>query len=292
MSKIGKLLRRDSGILVPLVERFLLETGTDIQIISNSDYKLVKRLVKLQKTRQGERKKRITFSGGSASSCMRDQVINFLEDIEPRRITDPKAALIFDDGNWRTLKWVLVFNKMGILRKTEEVSFNKKYNVSGTPDAEVDLSSHYPQFDGLVGVEIKGMHNYEWKTFASGEGKSKWAIGRYMQSQAYMLITGRKFWIVWGENKNDQSYEENIVKRNSLIIKYLKRRYKYMLESRMKNKLPAIECTFDNKDPKFKYCNNKDICQTLLTKNFPTMKKLKNRVQDDNMIKEEMLANI
>ena len=292
MSKIGKMLTRDEGVLVPLVEKFLLETGTDIQIISESDKQIIEKLIMIQSDRQGERAKRTSFSGGASSSCMRDQSINFLEGIKPERITDPKVALLFDDGNWRNLKWVLLFNKMGILRKTEEVAHSKKYNVSGTPDAEVDLSAYYEDFEDLVGVEVKGMHDYEWRKFADGEGDSRWAIGRFMQSHTYMLITGRKFWIAWGENKNDQRFEENVIKRNSHVIKYLRRRYKYMLEGRELGMLPAIECTFDNSDPKFRYCRNKANCQKLLQNGYPTMKKMKNRTSGDDMVKEVMLAQV
>jgi hypothetical protein len=291
MTKLGKLLRRRSGILVPLVEKFLIETGTDIQIISKSDAEIIKKLVDIQSKRQDERKGRTTFSGSSAAACMREQAIGFMKGYERPRISDPKAALIFDDGNWRSLKWTLVFNKMGLLVKTEDMSFNRKYNVSGTPDAELDLSGYYPEFDGLVGVEIKGMHTYEWKQFSVGEAISKWAIGRYLQCQAYMLITGRKFWIIWGENKNDQSFEENVIYRNSEIIRYLRRRYNYMLEARDQKILPHTECTFENSDPKFKWCGQKDNCQKLLKKRFPQMKRLKGQRQDDKMVMSEMLEN-
>lgn len=291
MTKIGKLLRRRSGILVPLVEKFLIKTGTDIQIISKSDQKIIEKLVKIQSIRQDERKGRTTFSGSSAAACMREQAIGFMKGYERPRISDPKAALIFDDGNWRSLKWTLLFNKMGLLKHTEDVVFYPKYNVSGTPDAELDLSRYYPEFDDLVGVEIKGMHTYEWKQFSVGEARSKWAIGRYLQSQVYMLITGRKFWIIWGENKNDQSFEENVVYRNKEIIRYLKRRYNYMLEAREQKMLPHTECIFENSDPKFKWCNQKDNCQALLKKRFPQMKRLKHQRRDDKMVVSEMLSN-
>ena len=86
--------------------------------------------------------------------------------------------------------------------------------------------------------------------------------------------------------------EENIIKRNAHVIKYLRRRYKYMLEGRELGMLPAIECTFDNSDPKFRYCRNKANCQKLLQNGYPTMKKMKNRTSGDDMVKEVMLAQV
>ena len=165
---------------------------------------------------------------------------------------------------------------MGILAQAEVPDYKEKYNLAGTPDAEVDLSPYYGDKYKLVGVEIKGMHNYSFRQFKSGSNQNPLVKKYIMQVHSYMLLKGVDFWVMFCENKDNQEYCERIIERDERIIKYLKKRNKYMIKVRKNSALPAVECGMDESDPQFVKCPQARNCVKSIDK-VASMPPLKNR---------------
>lgn len=285
--KLARMLKEE-GLIVPLVNELVLTT--DIQVYTKSDIKIWIELLNAL-AEKDDRKEH--FHASAAIACMREQSISLTKDKSNK--PDVGAKWIFADGDLRNIHWIVIFNKLGVLKEYEKTRHSKKYDMKWTPDAILDLSEHYPDLEGSdrVGVEIKGMHNFEWYKFKAGTAESKWAIARYYQVHAYMLASGAKFWVVWGQNKNTQQYTEQIIKRDPQTIKYLQDRYRYMLKARSKPLLPAVECDMNNKDPKYRYCSQATNCEKLINKKARKMKPMSRRASReraiDRIIKEVLV---
>ena len=280
-TKLSKILN-EKGLLVPLMNDLFISQGKNILTLSASDTKVAKKLLEIQSNR--DETVRDNFRASASGSCMREQVLGLTH--KPDVKLPPTTIAIFDDGNWRNVKWVVMFNKLGTLVEYEKKGYSDKYDMGYTPDAILDLSKHYPDLEGSnrVGVEVKGMHDFEWKQFKGGVANSRWAIGRHFQTHAYMLATGAKFWIAWGENKNTQQYAEQVIKRNPETIKYLKQRYDYMNRGRSKKLLPAIECELHSSDTKFRYCRQSTTCIKLKEEKAKRMKPMPDRAKSERSI--------
>lgn len=287
---LAKFFNED-GLLKSLVNQFLIEEPNKALSLSESDIEIINHLITIQAARNKERDGRTSFSAGNSGYCMRRQILD-IKGYE-RKPIPPKTVAVFIDGIWRNISWVVLFNQMGILVDTEKTRHNKKYDIGYTPDAEIDLSSYYPEKEGMdrIGVEVKGMHEYEFSQFKSNKRSlnSHWAVLRWMQVHSYMLATGAKFWIAWGQNKNNQDYEENVIKRDPLTIKYLKLRYKYMSKATRLKKLPAVECSLKSSDSKFRYCSQSDNCVKLLDKK--SLKPMPNMDKYHKLVEKRMLKH-
>ena len=290
MKKLTKLLNED-GILLPIVNDFFISSPDKLLSLTKSDLNIINKVLNVQANRSKKRKKDTTFHAGSSGYCMREQVLSILN--KKTNSIDPKMVAIFIDGNWRNVNWVTVFNQMGILLDTEHTRYNKKYNISYTPDAEIDLSKYYPNKGGMerIGVEIKGMHEYEHGLFKRNsvyKNRSKWAYLRYMQVQSYMLASDANFWIIWGQNKNNQDYAEKIIKRDEKVIDIIKKRYTYMGKAMKRNVLPSIECGMNNKDSKFRYCKYSDSCVRL--READSLKPMVNREKFETRVLKKIIG--
>ena len=289
MSKLSRMIS-EGELLVPAVNEFLISEPDKILGLSKSDIKLINKLLDIQAERGEERTERTSFSAGKSSDCMRNQVIH-TNGMAPEGAIDPGLALIFLDGIWRNVSWVVVFHQMGILIETEETRYNKRWNISYTPDAIVDLSKYHPEMDGVdkVGVEIKGANSYVFSQFKKGEDKSKWAYKRWMQIHTYMLASGAKFWVAFVQDKNTQKFHEQVIKRHKPTIEFLKVRYDYMNRAKKRNRLPAIECDMDSSDPKYKDCDQSENCLKLHEGGTKRIKPLQDRAKFERKIIREMI---
>ncbi len=273
--KVDRKVKKPKELLVPLVDKFLLSQGDNAEWMSERCIEIATDLFHQMNARQDERRARKVFSASGAYGCMRAQELD-TRGLNRIPITDYKLINIFHDGNWRNAKWICIFELMGLLKQYEVTQLKKKYNVAGTPDAELDLSLYYDHISD-VGVEIKGMHNREYNAFINNDHSSRWGAGRILQVNTYMLITGAKFWIIWAENKETQEYAEQIIYRNDVIIDYLIKRYRYQLEARSMQALPAIECEMNNTDKIFARCRQNKNCSKMLQQDYPTISPMKNR---------------
>ena len=267
--------------IVPLINDFLLTKGRMAQYTDKDGVEIVVDMLLEQNSRIHGRPNRKTFGGSSSANCMREQIFNMRLGDKGLPEPDPKLIRIFEDGNWRNLQWLVIFHRMGILKKYEESGYSKKYNVSWTPDAVLDLSEYYGDEFKTVPVEIKGMNDNEFKQFAQKTGKGRYAASRSMQVATYMLASGAKYWVIFAENKNNQDFEEYFFPRDKTVINFLKARYKYMNRAIKEKKLPAIECEMEESDPKYSKCSRREVCTRAYDKKIPSLKPMKDRVEQE-----------
>jgi hypothetical protein len=186
------------------------------------------------------------------------------------QVDDPFLKAIFDDGNWRHLRWHLIFQRMdrvGLLKvaSIEQRMVYRPWLMGGTPDDVLDI----PTKDGLVRVvvDIKSANSDKYKWIVQNNRPvdgHEWQLHDYMMG----LRLGRG--ILWYESKNDQGYHELAVRRDREIILELKRRYSELRKARDSNVLPDHDprCSMskgapDPKDIFFKRCRQRMNCMKL-----------------------------
>ena len=268
----------DDGLLTPLVVNYFLEKGKNAQYTDEEGINIVVQMLEEQNRRIQERGIRKSFSSSKSSGCMRQQVIDI--KLGDKNVKEPDVRLvnIFEDGNWRNLRWLVVFHRMGILNEFEKTSYDQNTNLSWTPDCKLDLSKYYGKKYKNVPVEIKGMHTAEFDLFRSKSGASRWAASRSMQVHSYMLAENTSNWLIWAENKNNQDFQEYWMPRDENIMKFLTRRYKYMNKAVKQNVLPAIECEMADFDSKYVNCHRNKDCASFALQSYPSLKRMKNRL--------------
>ena len=268
---------RHNRLVTPLVINYRVAQGRAAAYSSDKTIEIVVNLLKEQNKRINSRAKRTSFSGGSAANCMREQAINVRMGDENTKEPDYGLSLIFEDGNWRNLKWIVEFDRMGILHTYEKTMFNPKVNLSWTPDARLDLSKYYGDEYKDVPCEIKGMNDREFKEFRRRSGRGNFAASRIMQIHAYMLAENKEHWLIFAENKNTQDIEEYWCRRDPNIIKLLQEKYKYMIRADKNQALPAIECGMIPSDRKFSRCSRSQDCTKFASQGFPSLPPLKKK---------------
>ena len=269
----------DDRLLTPLIIKYRLDQGRYSAYTDKEGIDIAVKMLEEQNSRIDGRKGRKSYSGGSSVNCMRKQMIDILSSDSDTPPPDPeyRLSLIFEDGNWRNLKWLVEFHRMGILKEYEKTSYNSKINLSWTPDARVDLSAYYGEEYSDVPVEIKGANDWEFQEFRKRSGRGRQAASRIMQIHAYMLAENVDHWLVFMENKNTQDIEEYWCKRDPNIIKLLRRKYKYMEEARRLKVLPAIECGMVETDSMYMRCPRNKECSKLVMQSYPTLAPMKNK---------------
>lgn len=277
---------KHNRLVTPLVTQYRIRQGRQAQYTSDEGIEIVVNLLKEQNRRISSRKKRTSFSGGSAANCMREQALNVMLGEENTKEPDYRLSLIFEDGNWRNLKWIVEFERMGILKTYEKTSYNPNVNLSWTPDARLDLSKYYGEEYSDVPCEIKGMNDREFREFRRRSGRGNFAASRIMQIHAYMIAENKSHWLIFAENKNTQEIEEYWCPRDPNVIKLLTSKYQYMIKTEQKNMLPAIECALDNSDRKFTKCSRSEDCLKMIKQSHPTMKPLKGRKKMERKAKQ------
>ena len=287
LSKIGDF--SSEGLIKPIYTKYKLENGTDVQYTDKDGREIARKLFIEQNSRAKNRSKRTSFSGGQSHKCMREQIIDIrFGDRSPKEV-DSRLIDIFEDGIWRNMKWIVIFQRMGILKDYEKTSYDPDTNLSWTPDARVDLSEHYGEEYSDVPVEVKGINMHEFASFRARTGKGRFAPSRIMQVHAYMLAENVDSWVIWAENKNNQDIEEYVVKRDKNVIKYLRKRYAYMRRALKTKKLPAIECGMNDSDSKYNNCSRSAECTEFMKNNKRTMQPLKNRVEMEEKASESFV---
>lgn len=277
---------KHNRLVTPLVINYRIAQGRNAQYTSDEGIDIVTKLLKEQNSRINSRSKRTSYSGGSAGGCMREQALNIAMGQGGTKEPSYGLSLIFEDGNWRNLKWIVEFERMGILKAYEQTNYNPKINLSWTPDARLDLSKYYGKEYSDVPCEIKGMNDREFKEFRRRSGRGNFASSRIMQIHAYMIAEDKDYWLIFAENKNTQDIEEYWCKRDPGVVKLLQAKYAYMLRADKLEVLPAIECGMDNSDRKFTRCSRSEECQRRALNGYPSLPPLKKREKMEKRAKQ------
>ena len=131
--------------------------------------------------------------------CVRQQVLSLLyKQLQGEQI-QVGLMRIFEEGNAIHEKWQRLFIRAGYGKANDmdRSRFNKKYELSYTPDGIVNIPEFY---DGDMVLEIKSMNTFSFKHATSHPSGQK-------QMQFYMWLTGLKKGFVLAEDKNTQEFK-------------------------------------------------------------------------------------
>jgi hypothetical protein len=261
---LKEFLKRQSDtklILTPLIDRFFLTEN--LWEFTEEEIQLMLRLVrKWQEERLNE-----TYSPSGAKRCLREQAITNY-GFKGKQPDDPVLLSIFDDGNWRHLRWHTIFLRMeraGLLHvEAIEQSVNySAWGLGGTPDDVLSI----PTNNGTIKVvvDIKGANDRKWNLIKNtGEPQD----GHEYQITCYEQALGLNLGILLYENKNTQNYIEVVLPKNKLIVRELRRRYRILLLNKKARTFPDHECTMKNGDPMFERCWQRVNCVRLTQQGY------------------------
>lgn len=205
------------------------------------------------------------ISPSSIGGCQKRAVFKFL-GVKGFMKIDPDLQLIFDDGNWRHLKWgwtfydmeaVLGKEKFEVISMEEDVSYDPLY-VAGSLDTVVRINGK------KWVVDFKGANLYTWTdAFMNNEPK----VDHIWQLMLYMKARRIRRGLLMYENKNNQEVKVFVVEFNdddwSEVVRWIKPVIKKLRERR----LPQMdhECTkgsrMEQQCPFSKWCYGGDSHQ-------------------------------
>lgn len=148
--------------------------------------------------------------------CLRQQILSLLyKQLQGEQIP-VNLKRIFEEGNAVHEKWQRLFLRAGYCEPTDldYTMFNKKYRISFTPDAIIEVPSFY---SGKMVGEIKSVNTMQFKKMAKHPSASK-------QLQLYMYLSGIKKGFVLNDDKNDQNFKIEVYDLDMEKVKpYIKR---------------------------------------------------------------------
>lgn len=216
------------------------------------------RFLELLLKREGERQERYGLHAsamlvGEKEFCLREQVLSLFFKQNQGENIQAGLKRIFAEGDSIHQKWQRLFirGKIGSYKNMDRPRFNKKYDLSFTPDAQIDILQCED-----VPVEIKSMNTYAFK-HATGHPSGE------KQLNFYCVFLQKPWGILLLEDKNTQEFKVFIIEKSVkkarpyldrlVIIQDAKNEF---LES---GTLPAKKCkSCDEK--KAMQCNMRDAC--------------------------------
>lgn len=220
------------------------------------------KFVKQVMTRGTDNKERVGLHAsaiivGDKEFCVREQVLSLLYKQLQGENVPIGLKRIFEEGNAIHEKWQRLFIRGG-LGKAEDMDFtrfNKKYEISFTPDAIITI-------DGVkYVVEIKSVNTYQFKGMTEHPSGAK-------QLKFYMRLTGIHNGIVLLDDKNTQEfkikvyhYDEEADKLTSHFVERLEAIQFYKQRLLEEKKVPKRhkECISPTAKRCLK-CNMRDVC--------------------------------
>ena len=248
------------SILKPLVNEWLAENPDSDGKWTETDFEVLKDLIVRGATRDHK-----VFSPSGATRCTRLQIIDKHPEFKPTPLTDVKSISIFMDGNWRHLKWQMVFHKMGIAESFEIFKKLGDLDYGGSYDVVVWLNMKKLGGNKLekkmkVIVDIKGANDHAYHEVRKTRKAKK---AHWVQVQIYMMLHGIQFAILWYENKNTQDITEIVVEADPEFWKKVQRRSKRMRHFVNLGGFPAEECDVEGRGYEFQQCPQRKACLRL-----------------------------
>lgn len=142
--------------------------------------------------------------------CLRQQVLSLLYKQLQGEQVNVDLRRIFAEGDAIHEKWQRLFLRAGYadVCDLDFTCFNKKYRVSYTPDAIIEVPEFY---DGKMVVEIKSVNTYQFQKMGKHPSASK-------QCQWYMFNKGIKKGVVLNEDKNTQKFRLEIYDFDPAVV--------------------------------------------------------------------------
>lgn len=251
---ISQRKRNESTLLKHLVDKWMVENGDRLFSNTEEDFALLRQLFVRSATRD-----KTVFSPSGANACARFLVLEKFEEFTPLQRFDSRTQTIFDDGNWRHLRWQMLFHKMGLLEDAEVFKSKGKWRTGGSFDVRLWLRVGTEK--KLVILDIKGANASKWNHV---NHTKRAEYNHVLQVHMYMYLHNIDTAIVWYENKNTNEICEIRIKRNPNIIRKALQRQRYMRKYLRARAFPKEECDVGNrKDRKYTWCHQRENCVRL-----------------------------
>ena len=194
---------------------------------------------------------------GDKQFCIRQQVLSLLYKQLQGEQVNADLMRIFEQGNAIHEKWQRLFIRAGYA-KAEDCDltrFDKKYEMSFTPDVIVTIPEFYP---GPMVVEIKSVNTYQFQKMEHHSSGEK-------QCQFYMNRTGLKKGLTLCEDKNTQQFKIRLLDYDSSItdpfVERLEEVKYYKNKAIKEHKMVKRHCDCKSADCKMaSQCPMKDAC--------------------------------
>lgn len=159
------------------------------------------RFVELVLSKNGYNSERAGLHGsaiivGENDFCYREQVLSLIYKMSQGENIPVGLKRIFEEGNAIHEKWQRLFIRggLGIPEDMDRSRFNKRYELSYTPDAILNIGKNE------YVCEIKSVNTFQFKHMKSHPSGAK-------QLQLYMHLTGIHKGFVLCEDKNSQDFK-------------------------------------------------------------------------------------
>jgi len=182
--------------------------------------------------------------------CYREQVLSLLYKQSQGKHLATKLLKIFAAGNSIHEKWQTMFKNAGIAQAIEARSYDEKFELYFTPDAEVVIGGK------LYVCEIKSMNTYAFQKATSHPSGEK-------QCMLYMFLKGIPNGFVLAEDKNNQEIKifpvEYDFEKVMPYVHRLEHIQKYKREF-LKTKVMVPGLCSNSTCPRARDCNLRDSC--------------------------------
>jgi hypothetical protein len=195
----------DDLVVTPPYNEFL--NGWD----ENWDPRVVDRIAEVMKTRQRDRSK--SFSGSGAGKCLRRQELAFL-GMPVVQTYDPQLRRIFLNGTWTHYRNQATLMQAGILDNIEVTIRKDSKRARCTMDGMgVALQGRYQGAE--FGYELKSANEFSYQSqVTKGVNESTRA-----QVDFEFLLSGFDIFVIFNENKNNQSIREWVIVRDEQRVR-------------------------------------------------------------------------
>lgn len=190
------------------------------------------RIAELLKTKQRDR--RYSWSASGAGKCKRRQVFQFL-GMPVVGAYNPHLFKIFLTGTWTHLRHQAVFLTAGILDEIEVTVKHKKTRSRATLDGMGTAKSG--RYEGAeFGFELKSTNENSYNQQIT-KGASE---GVRLQVDFQFLMTGFDLFVIFNENKNNQTGQEWIIVRDKDRVEAMAEQVRELNMAVETHQLPAV----------------------------------------------------
>lgn len=246
--------KQEKSLLKGIVLDWITENTYRLEHYTEEDFSILHQLMVVGTTRD-----RRVFSPSGFTACQRKQVIDKIDGMRSKIVIDPQLQLIFDDGNWRHLRWQMLFYKMGIVESMEEFKSEGDLELGGSLDIKIVLRIRNKKM--RIIVDIKGINASGWQ-HVSTTGKPP--MSHVVQLRTYMMLHGIMTGVLWYEDKNTNRIYEFIIKASDKWEKSIRKRAARMKTFAAAQAFPRYECrVLDPKDRMFATCSQAANCVLL-----------------------------
>lgn len=251
VTTLNKLVRNiknaEHDPLRPMIDAYLLERDHAPQRYKEEDLDLNPRL------RPPGR-----FSPSNLGGCEREAAYRFV-GARSKKMFDPDLQLIFDDGEWRHLKWQATFRDMEkvlgpkrfkVIAIEQRVQYKDLF-IEGSLDAILRIIGE------LIVVDIKGISE---QGFQFVMRNNKPIAKHVLQLISYMRARKIRRGLIWYENKNNQYTLAFIIEFNNEDWAEVQAWTESVISFLEKKKLPPAHPDCRRGTIGFQKCPYADLC--------------------------------